>query len=341
MPSDGVEFIPHHEILSYEEIIRICNCFAKLGIRKVKLTGGEPLVRKDFPYLVKQIKGIEGIDNVTLTTNGILLEEQLDALVAAGIDGINVSLDTLDSSEYAKLTRYDKLDQVMRGIHKVLEQPKINLKINCLPIIQKNQEDSILSLLTLAQNNKLSLRFIELMPIGLGKDLKGSTEDNIRQIVEKKYGTLTLYDKSLGNGPCTYYSLDNFQSKIGFISAISHKFCNKCNRIRLTSDGYLKNCLHFSGGVDLKEIIRRGISDDELTDVIYQTILKKPKEHQFVDNKDITFAKSTNSELNQEMNQEINQETYQEIIHKNLESINNIKSEMSQLEERRMSQIGG
>lgn len=286
MPSEGVELIPHQEILSYEEIIRLCNCFAKLGIHKVKLTGGEPLVRKDFPYLVKHIKGIEGIDNVTLTTNGILLDEQLDALVEAGIDGINVSLDTLDSTEYANLTRYDQLDKVMRGINKVIKQSNISLKINCVPIHLKNQEESILSLVSLAKYNKLSIRFIELMPIGLGKELKGYTEDSIKQIIEKEHGTLTYYNKNLGNGPCTYYSLDDFQGKIGFISAISHKFCNNCNRIRLTSDGYLKNCLHFSGGTNLKDMIRKGISDDELTDVIYQTILKKPKEHRFINNTD-------------------------------------------------------
>jgi cyclic pyranopterin phosphate synthase len=279
MPKEGMEFIPHENILTYEEIIRLCKCFAGLGMSKVKLTGGEPLVRKNLSYLVKEIKNINGIQNVTLTTNGILLAEQIEDLVQAGIDAVNVSLDTLDSDQFEQLTRFRKLDQVLEGIEETLKYTNIALKVNCVPL--REDYNNILSMVSLAKDQKLHVRFIEVMPIGLGKDLKGLTEENIKEIIEKEYGTLTPYKASIGNGPCHYYSLEGFQGKIGFISAISHQFCDSCNRVRLTSEGYLKNCLQYANGIDLKSLMRQGISDEELIEAIREAISHKPKEHHF------------------------------------------------------------
>lgn len=281
MPKEGVEFLPHSKILTYEEIIVLCNCFAALGIHKVKITGGEPLVRKDLPYLIKQIKSIQGIENVTITTNGILLAEQIDELVKAGVDSINISLDTLDPEQFKEITRFDLLDQVVAGIKKALEYPEITVKINCVPIRHKKEEEAVLSMVALAKDSRIHVRFIELMPIGLGKELTGYTEASIKDMIEQKYGKLTLFRKTLGNGPCSYYSLPGFQGKIGFISAMSHKFCDSCNRVRLTSDGCLKNCLQYSVGTDLKQLMEQGISKEELIEVIQSTIQKKPKSHQF------------------------------------------------------------
>jgi cyclic pyranopterin phosphate synthase len=315
MPKEGMEFIPHENILTYEEIIRLCKCFAGLGMSKVKLTGGEPLVRKNLSYLVKEIKNINGIQNVTLTTNGILLAEQIEDLVQAGIDAVNVSLDTLDSDQFEQLTRFRKLDQVLEGIEETLKYTNIALKVNCVPL--REDYNNILSMVSLAKDQKLHVRFIEVMPIGLGKDLKGLTEENIKEIIEKEYGTLTPYKASIGNGPCHYYSLEGFQGKIGFISAISHQFCDSCNRVRLTSEGYLKNCLQYANGIDLKSLMRQGISDEELIEAIREAISHKPKEHHF-----------------------------NEVKEKESGNLSNIQNDICQtideeLESRRMSQIGG
>lgn len=281
MPEEGMPFLPHDMIMSYEEILRLCRVFASLGIHKVKLTGGEPLVRKNAAFLIEELKKIDGIDNVTMTTNGILLKEQMKQLAKAGLDAVNISLDTLSGEQFEKLTRFNELENVMHGIEEALRYPEISVKINCVPIRGKNMENTVVQMVGMAEKQNIHVRFIELMPIGIGKELDGYNEDSLKEIIEKEYGKLVPYQKTLGNGPCVYYSLDGFKGKVGFISAVSHKFCNKCNRIRLTSDGYLKNCLQYSDGINLKEKMNSGITDEELKKVIYETILQKPKGHEF------------------------------------------------------------
>lgn len=281
MPEEGMPFLPHDMIMSYEEILRLCRVFASLGIHKVKLTGGEPLVRKNAAFLIAELKKIDGIDNVTMTTNGILLKEQMKQLAKAGLDAVNISLDTLSGEQFEKLTRFNELENVMHGIEEALRYPEISVKINCVPIRGKNMENTVVQMVGMAEKQNIHVRFIELMPIGIGKELDGYNEDSLKEIIEKEYGKLVPYQKTLGNGPCVYYSLDGFKGKVGFISAVSHKFCNKCNRIRLTSDGYLKNCLQYSDGINLKEKMNSGITDEELKKVIYETILQKPKGHEF------------------------------------------------------------
>ena len=285
MPEKGVEFIPHEEILTYEEIICLCQSFAKLGISKVKITGGEPLARKNLPYLIKSIKDIEGIKNITLTTNGVVLADQVDKLVKAGIDSINISLDTLNPKHFKTLTRFDKIEQVKKGIKETLKYKNVTLKLNCVPLNTENSED-ILDLVSLAKDNLIHVRFIEVMPIGMGRELEGFTEDEIKQLISERHGTLTPYEVSLGNGPAHYYKVEGLKGKIGFISAVSHKFCSSCNRIRLTSDGYLKNCLQYASGLDLKKILRTGASDEKLIEEIALAIANKPKEHHFIEYKE-------------------------------------------------------
>ncbi|MEG2349717.1 MAG: GTP 3',8-cyclase MoaA [Hungatella sp.] len=281
MPEEGVAALSHDQILTYEEILRLCRCFAKLGIHKVKLTGGEPLVRKDVPYLIKQLKQIEGIDNITLTTNGILLKAQMEALAGAGIDGVNISLDTLDPQQFFRITRYECLDRVLEGLEEALRYPQVNVKINCVPMEGEARKDTVIRMAGMARDRNLPVRFIELMPIGLGKELHGYTEEALKMILSEAYGPLQHFEKPLGNGPCVYYTIDGFQGQIGFISAISHKFCDQCNRIRLTADGSLKNCLQFAGGVNLKKVMEQGITDADLVELIRETILKKPQGHEF------------------------------------------------------------
>jgi len=291
MPEEGVVPIDHKEILTFDEIVRICRISSGLGVSKIKLTGGEPLVRKGLPELIREIRGIPGIREVTMTTNGILLTDQMAALYAAGIGRINVSLDTLDAEEFHRITRWGNLEDVLRGIEEVLKYPSVTLKLNCVPVTVK--EETILSLVEMARNRKLHVRFIEVMPIGEGSAAERAAgeetaapadsdrESQILAILEAHYGTLKPSNVILGNGPSHYYDIPGFQGKVGFISAVSHKFCDRCNRIRLTSDGYLKTCLQYDIGCDLKKLLRGGASDAELQQAVELAVASKPKEHAF------------------------------------------------------------
>lgn len=279
MPEGGVESVPHTEILSYEEIIKLVKAFAGLGFRKIKLTGGEPLVRKNVAHLVKEMKDIDGIEQVTLTTNGILLAETMDALAEAGIDGINLSLDTLNPKVFQKITRRDSFEKVMEGFQAALKYPQIPLKVNCVPMGIEDQE--VLEMAELARKHPVHVRFIEMMPIGLGKQFGFYSEESILQGLKERYGDYVPYEESLGNGPGHYYTFSGFQGKIGFISAISHKFCESCNRVRLTSQGYLKSCLQYDIGTDLRKLLREGADEKTLRYAIEETILRKPVGHQF------------------------------------------------------------
>lgn len=280
MPESGIKLIKHDDILSYEEIIRLCRLFSNIGISKVKITGGEPLVRKDVHKLIKNIKEIQGIDNVTLTTNGILLEEQIDDLVKAGLDAVNVSIDTLKEDTYRELTRIGDVNKVINSIRKCLEYDNLKVKINCVPIKGRN-EDEIIDLIKLCKDEDLSIRFIEMMPIGLGKNMQGLNDEEAISLIEENIGKLTPYTGKLGNGPSNYYSLEGYKGKIGFISAVNHKFCETCNRVRLTCEGFLKACLQYDIGTDLKKMIRNGSSDDEILEAIKSTIYNKPESHNF------------------------------------------------------------
>lgn len=283
MPEEGVEHLYHKDILTYEEIVRLCRCFVKLGLNKIKITGGEPLVRRDIASLIKQIKELNGIKSVTLTTNGILLKEQLPDLNRAGLDGVNISLDTLNPIIYEKITRKDALQNVLEAIQESLKYPKLNVKINCVPLQETSNED-IINIAGLAKNSRLKVRFIEVMPIGLGKNFTYFGEDKIIKILEQSYGPLEIINTVYGNGPAHYYSIRGFEGKIGFISALSHQFCGECNRVRLTSDGFLKTCLHYAEGTDLKAILRTGMDDSVLEQIINQTIYDKPLSHGFIKN---------------------------------------------------------
>ena len=279
MPENGIVQIPHKEILTYDEIIRICRCMTDLGIRKIKLTGGEPLTRKDCATLVQMLKGLDGIEKVTLTTNGVLLKDQIQSLFEAGIDDINISLDTLDASRFAQVTRRESLNQVLEGIEAALHYPAIGLKINCVPVLE--DPENLAAVAGLARQYPIHVRFIEMMPIGYGREFQFRGEEEICKILEKFYGTMTPVTERYGNGPCHYYKIEGFQGKIGFISAMTHKFCDQCNRVRMTAEGYLKACLQYQTGTDLKRLMRSGCQDEELTEAIQKVIWEKPVSHHF------------------------------------------------------------
>lgn len=277
MPEEGVEWMPHGEILRYEDILRLGRVFGSLGVTKFKLTGGEPLARKGLEALVEGLKAIPTTESVTLTTNGVLLAEQLPRLVEAGLDGVNISLDTLDRERYAAVTRRDALPDALRGLEAALAVPDLNVKLNCVPTGERPEE--WVALAGLAKENRLAVRFIELMPIGLGKSLSPCTEEQVRDALEAAYGRLTPCEGVVGNGPCSYAALPGFAGRIGFISAMSHKFCHRCNRVRLTASGFLKTCLQYETGVDLAPLL--GGTDEALREAIEEAVRKKPAAHQF------------------------------------------------------------
>ena len=281
MPEDGVENVCHSSILTYEEILKICKTFAKHGLKKIKITGGEPLVRRGVVELIRELKQIPGIESVTITTNGVLLENYYDDLVEAGVDAITVSLDTLDAETFKAVTRRDEVESVLRGIKKALSG-SVRFKINCVPIADVNKQ-GILELLEFAKKAHADVRFIEMMPIGLGKEFTCVSENEIRGMIEKRYGTMSVYCQRRGNGPATYYNVPGFDGKVGFISAVSHKFCDTCNRVRLTSEGFLKTCLQYEHGVDLKALLCKDVSEDELWKAMEAAIQTKPRGHHFED----------------------------------------------------------
>ena len=281
MPEEGVEPVSHDEILSFDEIIRLTEIFASIGIKKVKLTGGEPLVRKGAVELVKKLKEIPGIEQVTITTNGICLTETMKELAEAGIDGINLSLDTLNPEAFEKISRRTYFDKVMEGFEEALKYPKIPLKINCVPMGVEGQ--NVLELAELARKYPVHVRYIEMMPIGLGRQFICKTEDEILSELEEHYGKYEVYSQKLGNGPGHYYQFEGFKGKIGFISAMSHKFCDSCNRVRITAQGYLKTCLQYDVGSDLRRLMRGAASDEEIREAICDAISRKPLSHQFTE----------------------------------------------------------
>ena len=271
--------IGHEEILRFEEILEICRHAVTLGITKFKITGGEPLVRRGCISFLRNLKSIPGVEQVTITTNGVLLKDCLPELEEIGINGINISLDTLDRKTYEHITRRDEFSRVWDAIL-AAQASKICTKINCVLLKGVNDHEFI-NLVNLAKDYQLNVRFIEIMPIGFGKGLEGYCREELLELLSKNYSDYEIENRVLGNGPASYITIPGFKGSIGFIDAIHGKFCDKCNRIRLTSDGILKLCLYYENGIDLKKLLRNGASEEEVLEAMRKTIYKKPTEHQF------------------------------------------------------------
>jgi cyclic pyranopterin phosphate synthase len=280
MPPEGVVWKPHDSILRFEEILRLCGIFADLGFRKIKITGGEPLVRRGVVPFMRNLKAIPGIEQVTLTTNGILLKAALEEEAAFPADAVNISLDTLDRDRFQKITRREGLDDVLGAIETLLAG-NIPVKINCVPVPGLN-EDDILPLARLAKERNLAVRFIELMPVAPAAAFRALPGQELFAMLEKALGPLRPFAGSLGNGPARYYAAAGFAGKIGFISPLSHSFCHTCNRLRLSSQGLLRPCLAHEDGRDLRGLLRGGASDDELKSAIREEISRKPRAHNFL-----------------------------------------------------------
>lgn len=289
-PSGGCDLIDRKEILRFEEIYRIVKLFAVCGIRKVRLTGGEPLIRSEIIDLVEKLAGIEGIEELALTTNGVLLEQMAEDLKNAGLHRINISIDSIEPESYKEITGFDDLSKVMKGIHKALDVGLAPVKINSV-IIKGINVSQIIPLAKLSIDLPIAVRFIEYCPTnGYTKpagDFVPTSE--IRKVIERKFGSLSTIPISSCGGPASRFKIGNAIGTIGFISGRSSMFCSDCNRVRLTSDGMIKPCLYSSKYYDVKEMIRVGTSDANVIELL-KKILKEKSNY--------TKLSSTASEFN-------------------------------------------
>ena len=282
---DGVEKLEREAVLTYEEFLRLAALFARCGIDTVRVTGGEPLVRKNVAQLVAGLKATPGIRRVTLTTNAVLLAEQLPALLDAGLDSVNISLDTLRPEVFRQITARDDFAAVQTGLQAALESG-LPVKLNCVPQAGVN-EGELEQLAALAKDNAMQVRFIEMMPIGYGAAMPCISGPELRARFARRWPELAplspAQEHALGDGPAVYYTVPGWQGSIGFIAAVHGKFCASCNRVRLTSQGFLRPCLASETGCDLRALLRGDADDAQLLTAIRETIWAKPREHHFND----------------------------------------------------------
>lgn len=276
----GCWWKPAEQILHYEEIVAITRALAQLGVRKLRVTGGEPLVRRDLVELIRALVQIPGIDEVALSTNGTRLAQHAAALKAAGLSRVNISLDTLDASIFARVTRADGLDTVLQGIEAALRAGLSPVKINCV-LLRGINDQEIDRFARLAMAQPLHVRFIELMPLGNPEFFQPErffSVDDAKARCET-LGELIPVETLVGNGPATVYRYRHGTGTLGFIGALSHGFCHRCNRLRLTSDGWLRPCLDSRTGVNLRDPLRAGASAAQLQELIRQAVEMKPEAH--------------------------------------------------------------
>ncbi len=298
MPRELQEWLPHGDILSYEEIARVVTVAASLGVTKLRVTGGEPLTRRDVLSLFDLLRPIEQIRDIGVSTNGSLLARPVTAdcdrtmaqsLRDRGVRTVNISLDTLDRAEYARTTGRDYLPQTLAGIEAAQEAGfgPGEIKLNCV-LMRGRNEDQLVPLIEFAGSHGLILRFIELMPVSTTDVL---TEDNFfplaeaRRLIEARFGSLLPAPAFRTNGPASYYQLPGTQQKIGFIGAMTNlHFCENCDKLRLTCEGKLRPCLGSHLEFDIREPLRSGASDEELREFFLEVVARKPKQHAFRDN---------------------------------------------------------
>lgn len=277
---EGVQDVGLKNILTFEEIWEIVRTGVSLGITHIRITGGEPLVRKGCVNLIRGIREIPGVETITMTTNGVLLGNYGKQLKKAGVDGVNISLDTLDPEEFYKITGKRELQEVLAGI-RAAKTAGLPVKLNA---VNRKELDPI-PLVRYAQEENLPLRFIEMMPVGYGKKYVGRSNEELRETLEAVCGKAECMTNReelsrMGSGPAVYYQFSDLKVPVGFISAIHGKFCDTCNRVRLTAEGYLKLCLCYDEGEDLRRVLREG-EKENLRTIMEQTIFRKPAAHCF------------------------------------------------------------
>ncbi|MBV8372528.1 MAG: GTP 3',8-cyclase MoaA [Candidatus Eremiobacteraeota bacterium] len=280
MPESGLPWLRRDEILSYEEIAAIVRAAASVGVRSVRLTGGEPLVRRDLHQLVRAVSAIEGVEDVALSTNGLLLEEQLPALIRAGLRRINISLDTLNASRFEAIARRPGLHAVMRGIDAATNAGLQPLKLNCV-VMRGRNDDEIPAFAELTRDRPIYVRFIEVMPVVENAELQAEAYVSSDAILERVASIERLKPVAgpSGNGPARYFAFDGARGAIGVISPLSHDYCERCNRVRLTANGRLRLCLFGDHAIDLRGPLREGATTTQLAGILRASMLIKPERH--------------------------------------------------------------
>ena len=280
MPADNVEFMDRSNLLSFEEIRRVVTIVSGLGINRIRLTGGEPMMRKDLPTLIKMLNEVDGINDVALTTNAFFLKDQAQGLSDAGLKRLNVSLDALDPEKFRDVNRRDCLQSVLDGLDTARKVGFKSIKINAVAV-RNFSESEIMSLIEYGRSDGFEVRFIEFMPLDSDKAWERDKVlfgHEIVELIKEKY-ELVPVDNSLEIGPASEYTFADGKGKIGIITAVSNPFCDHCNRIRMTADGKLRTCLFSTDETNLKEMIRSGESDANIAERIRQAVLIKEPGH--------------------------------------------------------------
>ena len=297
MPQSNFSWMPSENILTFEEIHRLCRAFCASGIKKIRLTGGEPLVRKGLTGLIRRMKHLDGLEEICLTTNGTLLGEYAAELLDAGVTHINISLDTMVPDTYASITGADMFQQVWDSILKVIELGFPQVKINAV-VIKGVTDSDIYDLARLATIYPIDVRFIEFMPVG--DKIPWSPESmipshEIRTLLEQRMGQMEPVVRSAGAGPASLYRLKGAPGLLGFISPLSHHFCSTCNRLRVTADGKLRLCLFSDSEIDIKTPLRQGMGDAELEQFLRKAVAVKPEGYHALGKKQVSCNKRMSS----------------------------------------------
>ncbi len=294
MPADGIQFLPRKQLLSFEEIERFVRIVAPMGITKLRLTGGEPLVRCELPTLVRLLARTPGIEEIALTTNGLLLAEQAGDLRRAGLDRINVSLDTLDADKFKRITRRPGLEKVLAGIAEAQRVGFDSIRLNAIAI-RGETEPEIVPLLEFALAHQLHLRFIEYMPLdgdGAWKSDQVLSGERIREIVEEHFGPLEPAPRDDASQPAVDYVFGDRSGLIGFIHPVSQPFCGQCDRLRLTAEGQIRNCLFSIEESDVRDLLRSNADDDPIAKLVRDCVAAKKPGHGIDDPRFLRPAKA-------------------------------------------------
>ena len=280
MPADNVEFMDRSNLLSFEEIKRVAQIVSSMGINRLRLTGGEPLMRKNLPALIKMLDEVDGIDDIAMTTNAYFLKDQAQSLKDAGLKRLNVSLDALDPDKFRDVNRRDCLQSVLDGLDTARKVGFKSIKINAVAV-RNFSETEIMSLIEMGRSDGFEIRFIEFMPLDSDKVWERDKVlfgHEIVGMIKKNYELVPI-DNSLEIGPASEYNFADGKGKIGIITAVSNPFCDHCNRIRMTADGKLRTCLFSTEETNLKELIRSGATDEAIIETINQAVLVKEPGH--------------------------------------------------------------
>jgi cyclic pyranopterin phosphate synthase len=278
LPAEGASWMPRRELLAYEEIARIVRVMAGMGLRRVRLTGGEPTVRRDIEQLVGAIASVDGIEDLSMTTNAHRFAAQAGALKAAGLRRVNISLDSLDPARFSSITRGGELAAVLQGVEAARNAGLAPIKLNAV-VMRGVNDDEVVSMVEhfLEHAGDTVLRFIEYMPFE-GRWHQNVPAAEMRARLEERFGRLTPVNESLGGGPASYWRVDGLT--VGFIAPLTEHFCAKCNRLRLLADGHLRTCLAHENTPSLRDVLRSGASDAELEALLRSIVLGKPAGHE-------------------------------------------------------------